>query len=594
MKKKSFIYLVFWILPFVAFTQWSNNPNQNIMIADTTGTQILPIVVSNSLGETYISWQSEFGNLNFDVYLQKFDKSGVKLWDESGLQISNHETATWISRYDMKLDNDENVILVNQDQRTGHSNVFAYKISPSGEFLWGNDGVQLSNTTEGDYSPIMAVADNNDVVFIWGDDPADTLINSKIFVKRVSAEGSILWESVLADTVYDFMLPQILKTTNNDFIVSWMTKLNLVDTTLGETNWMHAFAQKFDTDGQAVWENNIQIDSGQIMPYESLFTTPYLESDENGGAYVLWQSFTPVHHGGMPTTYLNRLFNDGVLWKPNGYNVSQLVENNHTEAQMIYMQDVDKIMVCWKEYHYGGTDCWGVRGQLFDANGNYLWADTGKVIVPLICTVDTAYGGICLDESTNNNALLIYNKDYRHIVATDTSFKTDIFAMLIDTDGEMVWSPSIVPLSLTNSNKYQSALSNLGDNQWVLAWNDNISDPNQLNDYGTYAQNISVDGTIGPVGIINNPLLNNPEVKISPNPCSNTVSIDFNLNTKSNVKIDLLDMNGHFVKQLFEGVKFHGLVHINTLVSDLLSNVYLVRLQLNNSTSYHKIIKVSN
>lgn len=38
------------------------------MINDTIGSQNIPMVVKHSVGETYISWFSEFNNLNYDVY----------------------------------------------------------------------------------------------------------------------------------------------------------------------------------------------------------------------------------------------------------------------------------------------------------------------------------------------------------------------------------------------------------------------------------------------------------------------------------------------------------------------------------------------
>ena len=232
MKKLVVIYLLVCLLPFISNAQWSNNPNENTLIVDTTGSQIVPVVVTNSLGESYISWYSEFDNLNYDLYLQKMDKNGLKLWDEEGLLISDQETKTWLTGYDMILDQDENVILVTQDKRTGNSDVFAYKISPDGEFIWGNDGIQLSNTTGFDPSPQVTVTDNNDLIFLWGEEPVESTMNSVLYVTRYSSNGNKLWESTLSDTL-DFMLPQMLY-INDNLIVSWITKTHQTDTALGE------------------------------------------------------------------------------------------------------------------------------------------------------------------------------------------------------------------------------------------------------------------------------------------------------------------------------------------------------------------------
>jgi len=44
----------------------------------------------------------------------------------------------------------------------------------------------------------------------------------------------------------------------------------------------------------------------------------------------------------------------------------------HSGAQMIYMEVLDQIMVCWQEYEYEGMDCWGVYGQMLDINGRFI------------------------------------------------------------------------------------------------------------------------------------------------------------------------------------------------------------------------------
>ena len=592
MKKIISVCILAGMLPLLVIAQWSNNPSQNLMIADTIGSQVIPIVVTNSLGETYISWYSEFEDLNFDVYLQKLDKNGAKLWGEEGLLISDHETKTWVTTYDMILDQDENVILVNQDKRTGNSDVFAYKISPTGDFLWGDNGLQLSNTTGFDPSPQVTVANNNDLIFLWGEELIDTTKNSILFVARYSSNGNKLWETILSDTL-DFMLPQMLYTDDN-LIVSWITKKHQKDTIPGEKDWMHVFAQKLNSEGLPVWDHNVQIDTLDLMNFESLYTTPYLTSDGNGGAYVMWQSFFINETGGMPTTYMNRLYSDGTIWFPGGYSVSQFTGNYHAEAQMVFLENVDKLMVCWQEYHYDEVnhiDCWGVYGQLFDADGGYLWDTNGLEIIPLICSMDTTYNGISLCQSTSNNVVLMYQKDYFSIDGSDTSLVTHIYASSLDIDGTMIWSPPIVPLSLTSSDKYQSALSNLVDNQFVLAWNDNISNPNNYFDYGIYAQNISVDGEIGPLSIRDKSEKNIFDVIVSPNPAVSFVNIDYTLKSNGFVSISLLDINGQIIKQCSEGEKTSGVYTKLMNISYLSSGMYILKLQVNNNVAYDKIIK---
>ena len=591
MKKLVVFYLLGCLLPFISNAQWSNNPNENTMIVDTTGSQIVPVVVTNSLGESYISWYSEFDNLNYDVYLQKMDKNGLKLWDEEGVLISDHETKTWVTNYDMILDQDENVILVTQDKRTGNSDVFAYKMSPDGEFIWGNDGIQLSNTTGFDPSPQVTVADNNDLIFLWGEEPGDSTSNSVLYVTRYSSNGNKLWETILSDTI-DFMLPQMLY-TNEHLIVSWITKTHKTDTAPGEENWMHVFAQMLNSEGLPVWEHNVQIDSLDLMSFGSLYTTPFLTSDGNGGAYVMWQSFFVSETGGRPTTYVNRLFADGTIWFAGGYSVSQSTGNYHAEAQMEFIEDVEKLMVCWQEYHFdeiNQIDCWGIYGQLFDSQGQYLWDENGHEIIPLLCSEDTSYSSIRLGKSTNNNAVITFQKDYFSIEGSDSSLVSNVYALSLDLGGEMTWSPPVVPLSITKSNKYQSFLSNLVDDQFVLAWNDNISNPNDYFDFGIYAQNISVDGVIGPTSVFNNSIPDLVRVSLFPKPANHQVEIRYTLKKACDVNIDLLNLDGSVI-----GSYRQDNCHIGTYaqpinISGLSAGMYLVRMKSHHVTSYHKLI----
>ncbi len=548
MKKLVSLFFVFCIFPFVAFAQWSNNPDTNTMINDTIGSQNIPMVVKNSVGETYISWFSEFNNLNYDVYLQKLDSHGVKMWEKSGLLISDHPTNTWVTTYDMKLDKEDNVILVTQDQRTGTSNVFAYKISPQGDFLWGNDGLQLSNTTGFDPSPKIEIADNGDVVFMWVDIPQDTTVSSSVILKRVSSDGTILWNAKLADSLNDFTLPQILHTENDDFIVSWMTKSMLPDTTLGQIYWMHVFAQKIDNQGNSIWVNNVQIDSGKMMPYTHLFSIPYLQNDGSGGAYIMWQSFSYQTDDHLPTTYVNRIFNDGSIWKPNGVLVSLLADDNHTGAAMVYLDGADKLMVCWNEYHYDAqdmTDCWGIYGQLFNPDGQYVWDENGKKIIDLVCTEDTTYKNILLSKSIDSSAALVYGKEFLNIISGDTSVITNIYSLSLNTEGEFVWNPQIIPLSTSQSLKGHLYMSNLSNEQWVVAWEDDISNPDDEFNTGIYAQNLHVDGMIGPSAINMNPE-NGRALTVFPNPANDKIMIN-NIDGITVLKVIIYNSTGQKV-----------------------------------------------
>lgn len=142
------------------------------MIHDNANDQILPkVAVNPSNGESYIPWFSTDMSSPFDVYIQRLDADGNKLWADDGLLISHHPTWTWVTDYDLKIDNDGNAILVTQDERTGNSNVFAYKITANGDFVWGEDCVGLSKNDGFNPSPKAIILDDNSVMLGWKNEP---------------------------------------------------------------------------------------------------------------------------------------------------------------------------------------------------------------------------------------------------------------------------------------------------------------------------------------------------------------------------------------------------------------------------------------
>ncbi|MBT8387269.1 MAG: hypothetical protein KJO12_07635, partial [Ignavibacteria bacterium] len=96
MKYYNFGSMVFLVLFFgtTMFSQWSSDPSQNLAVCDTSGEQVLPKISLTSDGGCYIAWfDTREGNYN--VYLQRLDPAGNKMFAANGLLISNHASLSW-------------------------------------------------------------------------------------------------------------------------------------------------------------------------------------------------------------------------------------------------------------------------------------------------------------------------------------------------------------------------------------------------------------------------------------------------------------------------------------------------------------------
>ena len=166
LKSFAFIMLLFSYC-ITLNAQWSSDPAVNLQVCDVTGDQALPKIASTSDGGCYISW-FDHRSTSYAVYLQRLDVMGNKLWNTDGLLISDNSQNSSLVDWAIASDNQDNAILTFTDTRDNDSlHAFSYLIDPSGNFLWGNNGIRLSG--DGDYqpNPVTTQTSDGNYVFTW-------------------------------------------------------------------------------------------------------------------------------------------------------------------------------------------------------------------------------------------------------------------------------------------------------------------------------------------------------------------------------------------------------------------------------------------
>ena len=186
MKKALLFVLLTIIAPLTAISQWSISPAVNNPINTATGEQAIPKIAVCPNGDSYIGFFS-MENGNYNVRLQRLDPQGNTLWADNGILISNQPQMTWLTDWDMTADIANHCILTFQDIRNGgNNNVVAYRISPTGAFVWGANGIALSNSTAFNAAPKVCATAAGNAVFAWQADDVTIM-------QKVSPSGSIMW-----------------------------------------------------------------------------------------------------------------------------------------------------------------------------------------------------------------------------------------------------------------------------------------------------------------------------------------------------------------------------------------------------------------
>lgn len=467
MKKLLFVSVLSMLLPYMALSQWSTDPAVNNPINNMTGEQAIPKIATCPNGDSYIaSFSSENGNYN--VRMQRLDAQGNPLWVTNGILISDHPQMTWLTDWDMTADGSNHAILAFMDVRNGgNNNIVAYRIAPDGSFIWGPDGIALSNSTSFNASPKVTVTSAGNAVFAWQADEVTIM-------QKVSSSGSLMWGSgVILSGTPTYSWPQLLPVGNDEVILKYFE-----DTGPSYSPTRHVYAQRYNANGNPVWSSPAAISTaGGISAWTQIF--PFI-NDGNDGFYIAWHD--DRDNNMLSSTYVQHISNAGaVLFQTNGVEASTMGGRNHFYPYLALPPGSSDVYVFWNEMD-GDQNNRGIYGQKLTSSGSRLWATTGMIFIEISPVNVYPYAA----KNSPTDVVLFY-EDY--FDATNGQLK----AMRIDANGGYVWTPSFKTICSVNSEKVHTEVNDFANNQWILSWEDN-----RTGDRDMYAQNIQLNGDLGP------------------------------------------------------------------------------------------------
>lgn len=466
--KKILCFLLLAIVSQQSYSQWTASTNLNTLVSDDSQyDETIPVCAPSVNGSTFISWFQANGNGSYDAMLQLLDVNGFALWS-GPLVVSNQPQSSALYLHDFTTDHSGNALFAFQDIRNGNTETVIYKIDTAGNFIWGNNGIQLhdANATF-EVAPRIAVFDNDEVVVSWS---ASASGNKWVAWQILSASGTPLFTNpqIIDSPTENFSRAVPVVCPGNTFILVYVQETGNFP---GLTSLI--FCQKYLQNGTADWASPVQVSSYGL----GFVAQPIAAAENLGGCYIGFNSGTP----GAPAVndaFLQHISATGILDLGNdGVELSALNGNHKFLKDMFYNHNDNKVY-CVLKVTDSGQNGAGVYAQAFDGS-TMVYTNNGLEISPISTgnpceafTIDDAGNGCVVSYSEggfNNQSIKAHKFDYA---------------------GNIIF-PNPSTLSDAASGKSRITSNQMNNGQLILSWEDS-----RIN-AGVYAQNMNADGTLG-------------------------------------------------------------------------------------------------
>ena len=464
------LFLFFGMLS--AYGQWIEN--QGIPIV-TEGTSIYDNkTVVGKDGTTYFlgycpnlkEAEDEYDtdNVVYEYRLQAIDKNGVRKFGDLGLLISDYPNRSYCVVNDyLYLDKEGNIIVVVFDARAHEyedlMGAYAYKISPEGEMLWGEDGVLLGNGRDLVAAMRMVELTDGSIVFAWMRSHGQLLA---IDLQRITAKGERQWEPTevgLNDETVTYQYPYLVDAGMNQFILVY-----------AKGGAQDLYARKMDFDGTAVWNEDTRIYRGGwgTIP---LWTILDVKPSGDGGVILGWNDDRSMTN--IETAYMSYVTKDGEIGF-SGASDNGDVKLNYSEFRNFnckVMADPagDGFLAFWRETSEGQS--WQrMVMQKVSKEGELLYGDEGVMIADF---EETNFGYNSIQPGNEGEAALFYmrqNAGYGDVDVLYITFKTETGEFLMEE-----------PHRLIAGTKERSSMTShvcQEEGFWILKWKEDYKDEN--------------------------------------------------------------------------------------------------------------------
>lgn len=348
------------------------------------GDQHDPAIVSDGAGGAIIAFSDQREMTAYtDLYAQRIDLDGNILWGVGGVPIctvsSDQERPMVVS------DGDGGAIILWRDMRseTGWAQIYVQRVDPDGNRLWTAGGVLLSGMVFLEEDPGF-ISDGAGGAFVCWTEARPTT-DFDVFAQRLGPGGEKLWgpDGIIVCGAEDAQYyPSLVSDGAGGVYAAWGDRRP-------GSYYAMLYAQRVDGGGNPLWETDgVLVQQGGELQYFRPLALP----DGSGGAVIIWRKHNITCPGGICVGYdfdisARRIGPDGtVYWGGSEGTGTVVYEDPSFIGMPVAVPDGSGGVILAFEKNW--EDTVQIYAQRIDFSGNTVWTEGG---VPLCARSDEMY-----------------------------------------------------------------------------------------------------------------------------------------------------------------------------------------------------------
>ena len=300
---------------------WTTN---GVALCTATNAQDVPSIASDGAGGAIVVWHDErVSSLQADIYARRVSSAGAAQWTADGVVVCNAGASQHVPK--IVTDGAGGGVIVWQDRRTFHTDIWAQRTNSAGSMLWAANGVVLCGSLGDQYDPIVISDDAGGGIVSWRD-MRNGLSNADIYARRVNASGSALWtpDGVAVCTASGYQVAPTMTTDGaNGAIITWQD---------GRVAGDNIYARRVDALGNLFF----MLEGSEVCLAAQAQVTPVIASGGNGDAIIAWAD----SRNGTTHVYAQRMSAAGAWGNPEPV-ITSIVDTPGDEGKHVTVRWTD-------------------------------------------------------------------------------------------------------------------------------------------------------------------------------------------------------------------------------------------------------------